>query len=217
MDYPIADRWDWPKFVGSREGLKWGRKDLGNIDAAMVRTVGRTAVVQAGGNLGIFPKYLAAMFATVYTFEPEPELFEMMCHNAPERNIVKMQAALGFERQLVGISRVRRQNDGGTSHEGIAHVDGVGTIPTLQIDDLGLTACDLICLDIEGYELYALRGAANTIARFRPVILCEINKSLNHMKLISSEDVRSQMVDVHGYAFVEKIRSDELFVPKERL
>jgi FkbM family methyltransferase len=210
-----VDKWDWAKFRGSEAGLKWGRKDLGNVDEALKVTKGRTSVVQAGGNLGIFPKYLSRFFKRVYAFEPEPELFEMMCANAPERNIVKFQAALGCERGLVGISRVRRQNDGGTAHEGIAHVSGKGAIPTLKIDDLGLDSCDLICLDIEGYELYALRGADETIRKFRPTILCEINKSLDSMKEIVADDVRTN-IRMRDYEFVMRVRSDELYVPRER-
>lgn len=209
----IADKWDWSKFVGSREGLKWGRKDIGNIDAALAHTPHRNVVVQAGGNLGIFPKYLAAHFEAVYTFEPEPEIFEFMCHNAPERNIFKFQAAVGCSRELVNISRVRRQNDGGTHHEGIAHVAGPGVVPTLMIDDLGLKRCDLICLDIEGYELHALRGAHATIKLCRPIILCEINKSLACMGTITADDVRQQITN-HGYKFHSRIRSDELFIPE---
>jgi FkbM family methyltransferase len=211
-----VDEWNWARFRGSDVGLKWSRKDLGNIDEALKVTKGRSVAAQAGGNLGIFPKYLSRFFKHVYAFEPEPELFEVMCANAPERNIVKFQAALGCDRNLVGISRKRRQNDGGTSHEGIAHVSGAGSIPTLLLDDLSLPVCDLLCLDVEGYELYALRGAAETIRRCRPTILCEINKSLDSMKEIVADDVRTH-IRMHGYEFVMRVRSDELFVPRERI
>lgn len=207
--------WDWASFRGSAAGLKWNRKEIPVLEEVLGMVSGRRAAVQAGGNLGVFPKYLAAHFETVYAFEPEPELFEMMSRNAPERNIVKLQAALGVERQLVGMSRVRRQKDGGDSHEGITHVSGEGVVPTLRVDDLGLQACDLLYLDIEGYELYALRGAAETIKRCRPLIACEINKSLAQMGSISAEDVRSWF-RIHDYDFVKRIRSDEVFVPRER-
>jgi FkbM family methyltransferase len=176
---------------------------------------GRAAVVQAGGNLGVFPKYLSYEFETVYTFEPEPELFEFMSRNAPERNIVKFQAALGCDRQTVGMSRKRRQNDGGSSHEGISHVSGEGAIPTLRVDDLGLKVCDLLYLDIEGYELFALRGSAETIRRCRPVIACEVNKSLDQMREISKEDLYAWF-RLHDYDLLRRVRSDEIFVPRER-
>lgn len=205
--------WDWSKFRGSAEGLKWNRKELVTVDSVLAKVKSRRAVVQAGGNLGIFPKYLSQQFQAVYTFEPEPELFEIMCHNAPERNIVKFQAALGNQRRLVGMSRVRRQQDGGNSHEGITHVSGDGIIPVMRIDDLCLPTCDLIYLDLEGYELFALMGARETIMRCRPVIACEINKSLEYMSH-TEEDVRTH-VRLLDYQFVERVRSDEIFVPRE--
>jgi len=51
-----------------------------------------------------------------------------------------------------------------------------GILPTMRIDDLGLDACDLIYLDVEGSELNALRGAAVTIDRYKPVIAIEENE-----------------------------------------
>lgn len=198
---------------GSADGLKWNRKEIPVLEEVVSLVKNRRAVIQAGGNLGIFPKILSGMFETVYAFEPEPELFEIMCQNAPERNIVKFQAALGCERQLVGMSRVRRQNDGGVSHEGISHVSGNGVIPTLRIDDLGLQLCGLIYLDIEGYELFALRGAVETIKRCKPVVACEINKSLEHMGGITREDIHSWF-RLNEYDFYKQIRSDEVFLPR---
>ena len=49
----------------------------------------------------------------------------------------------------------------------------VGNIPQFMIDDLDLSDCDLIWLDLEGYELQALAGALNTIEKFNPVIMAE--------------------------------------------
>jgi len=208
-------KWDWQRFKGSPEGLKWNQKELPVLSEVIQMTTSRNVVVQAGGNLGVFPKYLSAHFATVYTFEPEPELFSMMCHNAPENNIIKFQAALGCDREQIRMSRKRRQNDGGNSHEGISHVAGPGSIPTLRIDDLGLKECGLIYLDIEGYELYALQGAGETLQRCRPLLACEINKSLEQMGGITRDTIVNWLRGKHGYEFLKRIRSDEIFVPRE--
>jgi len=211
-----VNNWDWSSFFGSAEGLKWNRKEIPVLEEIMSMVADKGVVVQAGANLGIFPKRLAMDFKTVYTFEPEPMLFQVVCRNARETNIIKFQAALGCDRQLIGMSRKRRQNDGGVSHEGISHVSGDGVIPTLQIDDLGLKKCDLIYLDIEGYELYAIRGAINTLRECRPLVALEVNKSLEQMGGITRDDIHSFM-RLMEYDFVKKIRSDEVFKPREKI
>ena len=94
-------------------------------------------------------------------------------------------------------------------------MSGEGAIPTLRVDDLGLKVCDLLYLDIEGYELFALRGSAETIRRCRPVIACEVNKSLDQMREISKEDLYAWF-RLHDYDLLRRVRSDEIFVPRER-
>lgn len=212
MKNPRAYGWDWNRFKGTPEGLKWNYRDLSTLDAVMKMTLGRTAVVQAGGNLGIFPKRLAQEFKAVYTFEPDSKCFEKLMANAPEHNIVKFQAALGCDRVLVSTSGTRRDNKP-VRHEGITHVAGDGIIPTIAIDDLGLQVCDLIYLDLEGYELFALRGGKETIARCRPVVVSEINKCIGFVGF-TEDDVRRCILD-QGYRFVKKMHSDEIFVPQE--
>jgi FkbM family methyltransferase len=202
----------WDRFEGSQLGLKWNRRDLPNLDAVVARVPFRRVALQAGGSLGIFPKRLSESFETVYCFEPSPSLFPLMCRNAPEPNIVRFQAALGYHRQFVSVSQERR--DGKPDpHEGITHVSGAGPIPTMRIDDLALPVCDLLQLDLEGFELYALQGAVMTLARCRPVLCVEINKSLGFMGL-EREDVRRFIVEA-GYRFVERMHSDEVYLPLE--
>lgn len=205
--------WNWSAFRGSALALKFNRRDLGYLDRAAAFCAGRTAAVQAGGNLGIYPKRLAQVFTTVYTFEPSAELFPMLMANAPEPNIIRYQAALGCERGLVGTSRVRRDGKA-NAHEGITHVVPTGTVPTLRIDDLGLPVCDLVYLDIEGYELYALRGAVETLQRCRPVVAVEINKSLGFLGL-QPKDVTG-FLEAQGYRHEVTMGSDQVFVPVEQ-
>jgi FkbM family methyltransferase len=204
--------WRWNQFQGSADGLRWNRRDLAeNLDPVLAEMKSKKVAVQAGGNLGIFPKRMAQEFKTVYTFEPDPDNFRMMCANAPEGNILKFQAALGFERGLVGICKERRDGKPRT-HEGLCHVAGAGTVPVFQIDDLSLPECDIIQLDLEGFELYALYGARNTIERCRPILMIEINKSLGFMGL-REDDVRNA-IRMMGYDFQRRINSDEIWTPR---
>ena len=198
-------------FEGGQSALKWALRDLPYLDKVVGMVPRRHVAVQAGGNLGLYPKRLAMKFRTVYTFEPALDLFPIMTRNAPEKNIVRMQAALGYHRALVGMSRKRRDGKP-DAHEGITHVDGPGVIPTLRLDDLALPECDLLCLDLEGWELYALQGAERTIARCRPVLCVEVNKSAAFVG-IEQEDVRRYVASL-GYRFAERLQSDEVWLPE---
>lgn len=135
-----------------------------------IKTKHRRSVVQAGGHIGVFPAALSAMFKRVYTFEPEHENFQCLVRNAGAPNVFPQRAALGAingGRKLT----VQPRNTGG--HQ-MTH--DPGEIPMLRIDDLGLADCDLLLLDLEGYEFFALLGATATIMRTRPLISVEQNK-----------------------------------------
>ena len=127
----------------------------------------KKVVVQAGGNCGFYVKQYAEIFDLVYTFEPDPLNFLCLAMNCRSANVIKFQACLGFERQGVSVGRW-------LADVGSCHVTGSGPIPTMQIDDLALERCDLIQLDVEGYELNALKGAVSTINKCKPVIAVEV-------------------------------------------
>ena len=56
---------------------------------------------------------------------------------------------------------------------GRAHVCGPGTIPMKTLDSYEFSDVDLIKIDVEGYELQVVKGAAKTIAQSRPIIILE--------------------------------------------
>lgn len=167
---------------------------------------GFNVAVQAGGNCGVWPLAMADRFATVYTFEPDPLNFYCLCRNAPNGNVVKFNAAIGFERGLIDLDRSERRNCGAF------HIGGSGTIPTLRIDDLALKECDLIYLDIEGFEFAALHGAADTIIRCRPVVAIE-EKGLSERYGVARGKAESWLQDALNYRVADHIGRDVILVP----
>jgi FkbM family methyltransferase len=204
---------DMSKFEGSPLELKWNGKDLESLKQVVAMVAEKRIAVQAGACLGVFPKYLSAKFDAVYTFEPSAPLFVRMTKNAPEPNIVRFQAALGCQRgsMLNPVCSLRGNDGKSVLHEGMTRMETGGIIPTMRLDDLALPCCDLIYLDVEGWELYALRGAQETIRRYRPVIACEINRGIEYLG-ISGDDLRAHIKSL-DYEFAVKIRSDEVFLP----
>jgi FkbM family methyltransferase len=58
------------------------------------------------------------------------------------------------------------------------------TVPLWTIDELKPRDCQFIKLDIEGMEVEALRGAAATIDRFRPILYVENDRRARSAELI---------------------------------
>lgn len=194
------------QFQGDKECLKWCFRDLVTLERAINLTERQRVAVQAGGNLGVFPARLAQTFHSVYTFEPDALLFPLLVKNAPAENIIRFQAALGCERgHLISTKRTTDTR----THAGVTHVSGRGRIPTMVLDDLGLPFCDLIYLDIEGYELFALKGAVETIGRCKPVVVAEINSAAHRYGLDGS--AIHALLGGMGYRHVATSRSDEIF------
>jgi FkbM family methyltransferase len=205
--------WDWKGLSGSAACIKWGFRDLESLDKTLQLVKRKHTVVQAGGNIGLFPKRLAEEFKVVHTFEPDAQLFKHMQLNAPEKNIVMHQCAIGDSNAGVRLAHVRRDASGRPEHEGLTHVAGEGEIPQIKIDDMKLRHCDLIYLDIEGYELNALRGARATILTNTPVIAVEVNRNITYYGQ-SAEELRLWLREC-GYTRVLESHSDEVFIHED--
>jgi FkbM family methyltransferase len=195
-------------------GLLWPALDVGAAEAA-VRTIGDLEVayrhcrnfdvaVQAGGNCGVWPAAMGQKFKTVYSFEPDPTNFRCLCANAASENIIKFNAALGLVRRTVQMTK-RPDNCGALQ------VDGAGPIPTMRIDDLELQSCDLIYLDIEGYEMPALQGAKRTIDKFSPVVVVE-DKGMSERYGIKIGEIETWARNVLNYRVAEKVNRDLVMV-----
>lgn len=196
--YRLERGWLWPETdVGAAKVLF---AHAGDLTTVYKHCRNFDVVVQAGGNCGIWPRDLGEKFRIVYTFEPDPMNFRCLCANAPAENIFKFNASLGFSHRTTSM-KLRPDNVG--AHQ----VEGDGDIPMLRIDDLALTACDLICLDVEGFEIKALMGGLETIGRFKPVIVVE-DKGVSG----PAGQVTSWLVNGMGYTVAEKVAKDVILV-----
>jgi FkbM family methyltransferase len=164
-EYPELKNLWWPQYDwGMWRYMHKHRIAPEFFDELMTHVTGTGVMIQAGGNCGQYVRQFSQRFGTVYTFEPDSINFLCLTLNCGD-NVIKTQACVGNERKFVNIDRGR--------DSGAIHVSGLGNIPTVIIDEMDLPACDLIQLDIEGYELFALQGAKRTIKKYHPVIMVE--------------------------------------------
>lgn len=205
----IRDGWYWPKTDTSCWSFMLAYPNLPKEISEYVST--RDVVVQAGGNCGFYPKQYAELFRTVYTFEPEWLNFYCLNLNVPEPNVIKNQACLGDKHQLVNLA-IKEKNRGKN------YINGVGILPTYCIDNLNLEVCDLIHLDIEGYEYFALRGADKTIKKCRPVIVIEMWDKLDNRFGENINNQTVQYLNSMNYTYIKTLHnSDKIFLPNEIL
>lgn len=164
----------------------------------------RGIAVQAGGHVGIMVKPLAANFRTVYTFEPQPINFVCLCHNVPERNVVRIQGCLGARNHPpVGL-------DGWGANSAASFVNGAGIFPVFALDDLHLPALDLLMLDVEGFEWDALAGAKDSIDAYSPIIVVEM---LGHGDKFGHPDAElHRLLSSWRYTVVHALERDRVYV-----
>jgi len=156
-------------------------------------------MVQAGGNCGFYVKQYAKLFQRVYTFEPDPVNFYCLTVNITDHNVIKSQSCLGHDHGLLDLTS--NQKNVGKNHV----CRDNARYPTVMIDDLALDRCDLIHLDIEGYEYYALLGAQKTIDQHGPVIVVEVWDQLNDRYETNINSKMEKWLTDRGYVFTEVI------------
>lgn len=189
--------------------MKWPKRDrecravipnqVKDLERALKHVKEHVVCVQAGGNVGYWPKYLSTRFETVYTFEPDAENYDCLQQNVTEPNIVTQCAALGDEYSRGGL-------DGDPINCGSYQVCDGDDFDVITIDSLKLDALDFLCLDIEGMELKAIEGGIETIKTYSPVIMVE---DKGHSERYGSKvgDIASFLED-YGYEVIDKIHRD---------
>jgi FkbM family methyltransferase len=161
--------WAWP--ISDENSWKYQNEYSDLVNYILPHLKNKTVMVQAGGNCGYILNTFVNHFDYIYTFEPDPINFYCLNQNITSRNVIKMQSCLGNNNKPVNVQqliRPDRPNDAGG-----VHIAGNGYIPSIKIDDLNLTDCNLIQLDVEGYEYNILKGAIDTIKRCKPIIVIE--------------------------------------------
>src|SRR5262245_27154459 len=142
----------------------------------------QSTVLDIGAYVGTHTLALARMVARVYAFEPQPSIFALLRCNVERNgltNVRLFRAAVSRSRGDISIPTTawsEGDNFGAFSlSRGPSGADAPAgePVPMVTIDDLDLTACHLIKIDVEGLEPEVLEGARKTIARLRPIVYAE--------------------------------------------
>lgn len=203
-----------PKDMEKVEGLLWPPialkyrdryiRHAPDMEKALQYAPKRRVAFQAGGNVGTWAIYLASRFEQVYTVEPDAMNFYCLARNAWMPNVYKAQAALGEGGSPIAMNFHR-------NNIGAHNVIGAGNIPQLKIDDFNLPVLDFMCLDIEGYEVPALKGAPETLDRCKPVLQLEDRGHNEKYGNGSFSELVEWLASEFGYREADRVAKDRIF------
>lgn len=140
-----------------------------------------------GANIGLTTGLMAQLCpdGAIFAFEPSPRNFHHLTATIARNGLARchpVNLALAAEGGLMRFYENRQSGAwSGAVMPGFGDaVPGrVMDVRTVSLDewveDRALTHLDFIKVDVEGFELAVLKGAARTLARFRPVLLIEFN------------------------------------------
>jgi FkbM family methyltransferase len=179
-------------------------REVSNVDSIMTMITSRKTCIQAGGNIGIWPKKFSSVFETVYTFEPDDDNWQSMQKNLQNiPNIISKKCALGSSMGTVSIDRMIPKNVG--AHRVKEGMD----VEKITIDSLNINNVDLIQFDVEGSEHDAILGSVDTIKRNNPLIVLELKGLGKHYGHSDQETI--DFLTALGYKHIKTISRDFIF------
>lgn len=146
------------------------------LQAALKYVKKFNVAVDAGANVGFLSLQMAeAGFKKIYAFEPAQDCFKCLELNTKnhKEKIYLYKVALGESLANIYIDLVPTNN---TGNRQINRQEKGDEIQQLPLDELDLQDCNFLKLDVQGYELFVIKGARYTIEKFHPVILIEIEE-----------------------------------------
>ncbi len=160
-------------------------------------------VIEIGTNIGTHTVPMALALAgqnrQMTVFEPQPFIFQNMCANLALNGLANVTAwpyACGDRPGTLFFPRTdyhAQGNFGGISMTE-ASADAAVAVPCHRLDDLvDATTVSMMKIDVEGFELRALQGAADILTRSRPVLYVEndrIEQSKELIEWLWSKDYR---------------------------
>ena len=127
----------------------------------------------------------------VIAFEPNPTAFQCLVHNCP--SVHAFNYGLSSE---AGSSFLQINDNVGASSLGKSGE----AVKLMRLDELNLDRLDFIKLDVEGYEVEALKGGINLIDKFRPKMWIEVNSYALDKQGSSAVDLLNAVIAM-GYKF----------------
>lgn len=164
----------------------WQERDTSVVEH-LVR--GGDSVIDIGASIGAYTRFLSGLVGPsghVYSFEPNPPIYDYLTHNVRKLNLANVElfdSALSDKQGIASIA-IPRYRWGSECHYD-ATLEGRRASPECRRVEVKVRTLDSIFadraekvaflkIDVNYHELACLRGGLETIRRSNPAILVEI-------------------------------------------
>ena len=184
-----------------------------------------SVVIECGCHIGVHTVKMASLCKTIYGFEPMPDTYHVLAKNIRLNGI---QNAVLYKKGVAdksGMTKYAWSIAGNPGGSGLANnpmgvpswcppMDKTIDVELMTIDSMNLDRLDFMKLDVEGYEPLVIKGAINTITKYKPVIVMEIWKShyTTEIDLQYATELFKDLLDI-GYAVKYVAGADFIFLP----
>lgn len=184
--------------------------------------------MDVGANMGLYALFASTKVGkqgVVVAIEPSSREFRRLKTNIEVNginNVRLLQVAVSHRATradlLVAIEEKSGHNTLGAFAYDSVVAQGKESVRVERLDDLvlreSLQRVDVFKLDVEGAELFALMGAASTVARYHPLVVLELSdRTLAHQGCSSAEVW--QFLTERGYRIYSFADSSGLLVPAQ--
>lgn len=141
-------------------------------------------IIDGGGFIGDtvkqFNDYLDSQ-CEIHSFEPSYNNYaqmERLIGSEKWNNVIPVKAGIGEKNEILYMNPVKDSVDPGNSISLTGEVETQVVSLDEYVKENNLETVDFIKMDIEGFELYALKGASETIRKFKPKLqICLYHKN----------------------------------------
>jgi FkbM family methyltransferase len=169
--------------------------------------------IDVGGHIGTHCIPYSKLFDRVYTFEANEENYSYLVRNIDlnkRTNITAYNKAVSDTKRKASVKQMDTHNTG----QFAVIDDANGSLETVTIDEFQIQNVDFIKIDVEGRELDVIKGASETINKYKPLLQVEFSHLSDDVFGISKEDTINYISNL-GYVVFRKIHADTFFIDKE--
>lgn len=164
-----------------------------------------SVAVDGGAMVGRVSNRMATMFDLVFAIEMSRENYGCLLKNRAS-NVIAINACLGEKMESVDYI----PDDHPATPVYCVSKTG-GKTPGITIDSMKLYACGFIKLDLQGYDYFALKGAEQTLKKFKPAVYLEADVRCLARYGVKREDIADYLKPL-GYQLAGEGGSDQLWI-----